>query len=264
MRLRIAAVTFCFLYLLTVNFAQARTVMVIAHRGEHNHHPENTIPAYKAAIKLGADFIEVDVRTTKDGKIVIMHDRTVNRTTNGQGAVKEMTFHQIRKLDDGIKFSPQFRGTRVPTLDQVFRLARGHIGVYLDCKDIQPSVLVAAIDRYHMENHVVIYGYSMAFMEGVHKLRPNLKVMPEAKTEALVRTEIRLLHPQVFAFSAGDWEDSIIAMARQTGAGIYVDRMGPADNPASWQDAVDRGATGVQCNHPAELLRYLRAHGYHP
>ena len=263
MRLRCVALILCFLCLSCVGVAQARTVVVIAHRGEHNHHPENTIPAYKAAIKLGADFVEVDVRTTKDGKIVIMHDSTVNRTTNGHGAIRDMTFHQIMNLDAGMKFGPQFRGTRVPTLNQVLRLAEGHIGIYLDCKAIKPSVLVAAIDRYHMESHVVIYGYSMGFLKAVQKLRPDFRVMPEAKTAALVRTEIRLLHPQVFAFSASDWKDPIIAIARQTGAGIYVDRMGTADNPASWQDAIDRGATGIQTNQPAELLRYLRTHGYH-
>ncbi|HTV53581.1 MAG TPA: glycerophosphodiester phosphodiesterase family protein, partial [Terriglobia bacterium] len=241
----------CVSLLLSIGVARARQVVVIAHRGgEYPHYPSNTLLTYRRAMKLGADFIETDVRTTADGKLVIMHNGDVDATTNGHGQVRDMTLAQILRLDAGVKYGPQFKGVRVPTLNQVLRLAEGHIGVYLDCKAVAPRALVAAIDRYHMENHVVIYGYTMTFLEGVHNLRPNLKVMPEAKTVALVDKEIQMLHPQVFAFSAGDWKDPIIAMARRTGADIYVDRLGPADLPASWQDAVNRGATGIQTNHP--------------
>src|SRR5258708_39228771 len=101
--------TLCTL-LLTLSFlsAQDRRVVAISHRGEHLHHPENTIPAFQEAIRLGADFIEVDVQTTADGKLVLSHDSTVDRCTNGQGKVSEMTFDQVEALDAGIKTSPEF------------------------------------------------------------------------------------------------------------------------------------------------------------
>jgi len=79
-------------------------IVVIAHRGEHLHHPENTMPAFQAAIDAGADFFELDVRTTSDGKFVIMHDGTLDRTTNGTGEVYKHTFDEIRALDAGAKF----------------------------------------------------------------------------------------------------------------------------------------------------------------
>src|SRR5262245_21939295 len=78
--------------------AQSRRVVAIAHRGEHLIHPENTIPAFEEAIRLGADFIEVDVRTTADGKLVLCHDNKVDRRTNGKGEVSKMTFEEIRTL----------------------------------------------------------------------------------------------------------------------------------------------------------------------
>src|SRR5438874_10964889 len=90
--------------------AQESRVVAISHRGEHLHHPENTMPAYRAAVDAGADFIEVDVRTTADGKLVIMHNDTVDARTNGTGAVKDMTFEQIRKLDAGNKSGAEFAG----------------------------------------------------------------------------------------------------------------------------------------------------------
>src|SRR5271165_6696407 len=84
-----------------------KQVVVISHRGEHLHHPENTMPAFRAAVEAGADFIEVDVRTTVDGRLVLQHDDSVDRCTNGHGKVSAMTFEEIRKLDAGVKF-PEF------------------------------------------------------------------------------------------------------------------------------------------------------------
>src|SRR5258707_15216110 len=103
--------------------ASSKRIMVIAHRGEHLHHPENTMAAFQAAIDAGADYFELDVRTTSDGKFVIMHDNTLDRTTNGTGEVYKHTFDEIRALDAGAKFSPAFAGTKVPTLDEALELA---------------------------------------------------------------------------------------------------------------------------------------------
>src|SRR5882757_8719835 len=96
-----------FLFLLAAAQAQENREVATSHRGEHLHHPENTMAAYRAAVEAGADFIETDVRTTSDGKLVIMHDGSVDRCTNGHGEVANMTFDEIRKLDAGIKFGDQ-------------------------------------------------------------------------------------------------------------------------------------------------------------
>src|SRR5262249_6466235 len=87
---------------------QPRTILTSAHRGEHLRHPENSLPAIQAAIDAGMDFVELDVRTTADGNLVLMHDRTVDRMTNGQGAVASMTLAEVRKLDLGARFPGQF------------------------------------------------------------------------------------------------------------------------------------------------------------
>ena len=80
----------------------ASQIAVISHRGEHLSHVENTLPAFQAAIDAGADFFELDVRTTSDGRLVLMHDGTVDRTTNGKGKVRELAFDQIRQLDAAV------------------------------------------------------------------------------------------------------------------------------------------------------------------
>src|ERR1700730_14240227 len=125
--------------------AQTRRVLAIAHRGEHLQRPENTIPAFEEAIRVGADFIEVDVQTTADGKLVLSHDATVDRCTNGKGRVGEMTFEQVEALDAGIKKGPEIAGTKIPTFDQALDLARGKIGIYVDIKSATAQDLVRHI-----------------------------------------------------------------------------------------------------------------------
>jgi glycerophosphoryl diester phosphodiesterase len=240
----------------------AKPVVVIAHRGEHLRHPENTLPAFRAAIDIGADFIEVDVRTTADGRLVLMHDASVDARTDGHGQVSTLTFEEIRRLDAGIRMGKEFAGTRVPTFEEVLELARGRIGVYVDCKAISAEDLVAALEKARMASASVIYGGAQ-LLERVAALRPALRVMPEANNAAVLRRLIEALHLRVAAFDARDFNDETIAVARAAGVEIYVDRLGPADTESSWQDAVDRGAAGIQTDHPAELLAFLRSKGQH-
>lgn len=247
------------LLLLCAALSAADRIAIIAHRGEHRAHPENTLPAFQAAIDAGADYFELDVRTTSDGRLVLMHDRKVDRTTNGTGAVREMTFDQIRALDAGAKFSPQFAGTKVPSFEEALALAHGKIGVYVDSKDIAPADLVAALRNTDMLNPVVIYG-SAGFLKKVLALSPSLKVMPEAGSTATLEKLLADLNPRVVAFDAGDFTGDAIAVAKHAGVDIYVDRLGSADNASAWQDAVDRGAAGIQTDRPAELVEYLRLH----
>jgi glycerophosphoryl diester phosphodiesterase len=229
-------------------------IAVISHRGEHLSHPENTLAAYRAAIDLGADYVEVDVHTTADGRLVLMHDSTVDRTTNGKGAVAQLKFAEIRKLRTG--------GEQVPTFDEALALAKGRAGVYVDAKRVSREDLVAALDRRQMAGNVVVYG-GLEYLRRLQSLRPDIKVMPESVSLAVVETIIADLKPKVIAFSRGDWRDDIIQAARRAGADIFVDRLGQDDTPPSWQDAVDRGATGIQTDRVAELIAYLRARGLH-
>ena len=240
----------------------ADRIVVIAHRGEHRAHPENTLPAFQAAIDAGADFFELDVRTTSDGRLVLMHDAKVDRTTNGGGAVRDLTFDQIRALDAGAKFDARFAGTRVPSFDEALALAHGRIGVYVDSKDIAPADLAAALTKADMLNSVVIYG-GAGFLKKVQALIPTVRVMPEAYSAVTLEKLLVDLKPSVAAFDAGDFKDDATAVAKRAGVAIYVDRLGAADNPSAWQDAVDRGAAGIQTDRPAELVEYLRAGNLH-
>jgi len=94
--------------------------IIIAHRGDKMHAPENTLAAFKLAAENGADAIEFDVKLTVDGRVIALHDQTVNRTTNGTGRISHLPFAVVRDLDAGTWFSETFRGESIPTLDEVF------------------------------------------------------------------------------------------------------------------------------------------------
>jgi glycerophosphoryl diester phosphodiesterase len=242
-------------------FAQTRHIVAISHRGEHLHHPENTIPAFQDAIDAGADFIEADVRTTSDGTLVLSHDSNVRRCTTSEGEVAKMTFAEVRALDAGSRTGAEFAGTKVPTFDEALALAHGKIGVYVDVKHASAQDLVSHIEGHDMVDHVVIYA-GLKLSAEILKLNPKLKVMPESNSVEHVKELVDALHPRVIAFGARDFTTEIIRATKAAGAQIYVDRMGTTDAPEGWQSAIDAGADGIQTDYPRELVRYLREKGY--
>ena len=125
-----------------------------AHRGAMTTHPENTLPAFRAAIDAGAHMIEFDVTLTKDNELVVIHDLTVDRTTSGTGRVRELTFDEIRKLDAGSWKSPEFAGEQIPTLLEVLDIMPVNIwlNIHLKGDDIiggKVAEVVASEDRLH-------------------------------------------------------------------------------------------------------------------
>ena len=109
-------------------------VMVIAHRGFSGRAPENTVAAFKKAMEIGSDAIEFDVRFTRDGRLVIFHDDTLERTTNGKGKVADLTLKELKRLDAGSWFGPIFSGERIPELKEALELARGRILLNIELK----------------------------------------------------------------------------------------------------------------------------------
>ncbi|HEY3298025.1 MAG TPA: glycerophosphodiester phosphodiesterase family protein [Armatimonadota bacterium] len=111
------------------------TVKVIAHRGFSTEAPENTLAAFRRALELKIDMIECDVRLSKDGRLMVIHDETVDRTTNGTGAVSQMTFDQLRGLDAGSWFGPEFACEKIPTLDEALDAVKNEAALMVEIKE---------------------------------------------------------------------------------------------------------------------------------
>jgi glycerophosphoryl diester phosphodiesterase len=138
---------------------------IIAHRGASYFEPENTLRAYKRAIEMNADYVEVDVRMSKDKELIIMHDADVSRTTNGKGLVKDLTYDEIRKLDAGYQnckfwsrkneiFAGQ--GENVPTLEEVIGLVKNKIGLVVEIKEPgTESSIIEKIEENNLKNVIL-------------------------------------------------------------------------------------------------------------
>lgn len=147
----------------------------IAHRGASDLEPENTLRAFKAAVDLGADVIEVDVHLSKDGQPVIIHEATLERTTNGSGYVKDKTVLELKDLDAG-------QGERIPTLQEAIDFARGRCGLYIELKAPgTPDPVVETICANGFEGEVIISSFDHALLKEVKELAP------EMPTSVLVR-----------------------------------------------------------------------------
>ncbi len=144
---------------------------ICAHRGENRVNPENTIPAFKAAIDLGAQMIEFDVRLTKDKKPVIMHDRSVDRTTNGRGLVGELTLEEIRRLDAGSWKSDKFKDVKVPTLQEVLDIMPENVRLNIHLKgdkELGKTVAETVKEKGRMKQAVL--ACNAVVLEGVHEV----------------------------------------------------------------------------------------------
>ncbi len=188
---------------------------IFAHRGASGTHPENTMAAFEAAVRLGADGIELDVQMTKDGEIVIIHDETVNRTTNGKGAIERMTYAEIAELDAGSWFHPKFEGERILTLDEFLTWATGNtMQINIELKTnkvpyygIEQKVL-ELIDIYNMRGRVIISSFNSESVGRVIELDPYIAVaglvwrIPREAVRAAKKLGLTALHTQVsFALS---------------------------------------------------------------
>jgi len=230
---------------------------VIAHRGEHVECPENTLPAIEKAISLGVDWVEIDVRTTKDGKFVLMHDGDLARTTGAKGQIADLTLEELRALDAS-QNKPGFKNTRIPTLDEALAAMRGKCGVYFDAKRISADAIIAALKRHGMIDHCVVYGGFNLLRDLTTQGHPAL-AMPEAVSAEISKRILSELNVKVIAFDARDFKEDIIAIAREAKKGIFVDRLGLADTEEKWREAITLGASGIQTDRPAQLIQMLRS-----
>ena len=154
-------------------------MLAIAHRGASGYAPENTFAAFRRAIALGAGFIETDLQLSRDARLVAIHDATVNRTTNGQGAVHDMTLAELRRLDAGSWFGSEFAGERIPTIEEILEFANKHdVVFYLEMKPAGSwggeHALISALREAGEIARTVVISFDPAILAGVRKIEPTL------------------------------------------------------------------------------------------
>jgi len=156
--------------------------VIYGHRGASKSAPENTLAAFEIAFKKGAPAIELDATLSLDQNVVVIHDDTVNRTTNGYGFVNELTLKELKKLDAGSKFSEKFREERIPTLDEVFDLITADRLVNIELKNyhsindqLVPRVCERVVRR-NKKNSVLLSSFSIRNIHRAQKILPDVPV----------------------------------------------------------------------------------------
>jgi glycerophosphoryl diester phosphodiesterase len=156
--------------------------MIFGHRGAAGTYPENTMTSFEAAAASGAQGIELDVQLTKDGTIVVIHDETVNRTTNGKGAVNKYTYEELARLDASHKFNLQTGFCAIPTLEQVLQwLSNNNLIINIELKNNKipyrglEEEVITLVRKYEMEKRTLLSSFNHYSMEKCHHMAPDIE-----------------------------------------------------------------------------------------
>ena len=236
-------------------------MIVIAHRGDHTFAPENSLLAIQNAINDGADYVELDIRTSKDGKLVLMHDVTVDRMTNGKGNVNELPFDTIRKLKLYNKNISNSDTLQVPTFEEALLICKNRINIYLDFKDADVQHVYKAINKANMQNHIVVYINAPNQYTNWRKYAPKMPLILSLNKKVKDSAEmIQYLNKIKIDILDGNWneytKETVIA-ASKMGVPVWADMQATKEDDAYWLKGIELGLWGIQTNHPKELVQLL-------
>lgn len=239
--------------------------LIVAHRGLLRHAPENTLANFRACLELRLGF-EFDVQRTKDGVLVCLHDETVDRTTNGTGAIADLTWHDVRQLDAGNWFDPQFRGERIPSVEQVLTLLVPYrhqdllIAVDFKGTDVERDV-VALAERLQVLDRLLFIGRTITGSSVRDRLK---QASPSAQTAVVANQPAEF--PQALASRNADWvyfrylpTPQEIQQARDAGKQAFLAGPTVAGHATeNWQHAARVGLSALLTDYPLELRTLLR------
>lgn len=237
----------------------ADRVLVIAHRGDSKVAPENTLPAFKSAVSAGSDLVELDYVHTKDGIPLVIHDHTLDRTTNAQKLwggekilVSSKTLLELEPLDAGEWFGKEFRDTRLPTLDQSLDTIQVGSVTLIERKGGDAKTCVELLRKKKLLDQVVVQAFDWDFLAGVHALAPNVALgalgfdeLTDAKIAAVAKTGAKVVGWQQDHLTADG-----IEKLHKAGYRVWawtVDNLGRADELA------DAGVDGIITNIPKQV-----------
>jgi glycerophosphoryl diester phosphodiesterase len=235
---------------------RSKPVKIAHHRGASRYAPENTLPALEKAILLGADFVEFDIQTTRDGAQVLLHDRVLSRTTDGQGPVRKTSLAAIESLDAGSWFGRPFAGSRVPTLDDFLKIAARRVELYVDAKDIAPEALAGVLRRHKLSDRAVVY-QSADYLVRLRAIDPSIRRMPPLRDLARLDSLAERVRPYAVDAAWSILSKQMIARCHAKGIQVFSDALGSHEKIEDYTRAIRDGVDLIQTDHPLRLLRAL-------
>ena len=254
------------LVMVSENLIWANDPILIAHRGLLRHAPENTLPAFAACLELGMGF-ELDIRTTKDGHLVILHDDNVERTTNGSSrSVRDMTLREVKQLDAGSWSDVAFAGVRVPTLEETLALVknrkRGPTIIALNVKHLTPAgeeKLVGLVEKYGMLNESFAFDQAYEMSRRLKKLNPRFRIGQNVKrNEMETRLKEGLLDVYLVTFNPTAKEVMHLHSRDKQVLFNYAGSGPSRRNEVTWKQVRSAAIDGMLTDYPLECHRVWR------
>lgn len=244
-------------------------VLVAAHRAAHNDHPENSIPAITHAIDLGVDIVELDVKNSKDGIPVLMHDETVDRTTNGSGKVADYTLSELKrfrlKTPDGT-----VTDETIPTFEEALNVVHGNIMVDIDLKTDDVAPIVETVKRTGTESQVFYFDNDYDLLKEILDLEESSMMMPRAYSFEMADSALNLFTPGVVHIDPSFYTSEVTLLIRNKNARIWINALGEFDEmirKGEIEEAMSKlllyNANIIQTDEPELLLKYLNYKGLH-
>ena len=248
--------------------AKSKIVLVAAHRAAHNNYPENSLPAIQEAIDLGVDIAELDVKVTKDGVAVLMHDATIDRTTTGSGKPSDYTLEELRKFR--LIHKKDTTDEQVPTFAEALKLIKNNILVDIDIKTDKLDPIIAAIKKCECENHVFFFDNDYNALQYVRDSDPEFMLMPRAYSYEMADSAIVRFNPEVIHIDFSFYNQEVVELIKSNDARVWINALGLTDMAFGTKNedkAMDKllkyGANIIQTDQPKLLLEVLRKRNLH-
>ncbi|APZ42905.1 glycerophosphodiester phosphodiesterase family protein [Acidihalobacter ferrooxydans] len=232
---------------------------LIGHRGTARLAPENTLPGIELAARLGLPWVEIDTQLSRDGVLVLLHDDTLERTTNLHGTVREHDYATLASADAGTWFAAQFAGTRIPRLDNVLERCRAlGIGLHLEIKPANPhetdtaAAVAALLHTTALPERLILSSFASATVAAMHELAPEhlraqgAEHFPENWRELSERLELEAWHVDAAVITP-----QLAPMLREAGMAL---RAWTVNDRARAQELIDWGVEAVFTDAPPALL----------
>ncbi|MHB8573954.1 MAG: glycerophosphodiester phosphodiesterase [Dehalococcoidia bacterium] len=240
---------------------RGRRPLIISHAACKGHAPENTLAGIRAALALGCDAIEIDVHATAGGVAVLLHDDTVDRTTDGTGDVRAMSLADVRRLDAGAKsFEGRFSGERIPTLEEVLELTRGRALLIAEIKQANIEQLVAdLVRRMDMADEAMVWSFQPAVVARMRAIAPEIPCSQlwSERVPDMVKMCATALASNAQAVSPNHSfiDAPLVHRALLHGLRVFA---WTADEPADIQRLIELDVDGICSNYPERVREALR------
>ena len=236
--------------------------VVISHRGNHVAAQENTLAAFQNAINVGADYVEIDLRTSKDSQLVIMHDATVNRMTNGIGKVSDLSWAELKQLKVIEKNHPEWPEQSIPLFSEVLKLCKGKINIYLDFKNADVNASYQALKKAGMQHSVIVYINAAHQLVEWKRIAPQIPLMVSLPDSVQSAAQLNsFLDQYKIHLLDGSYKEYTVEMvnaAKAKNIPVWPDIQSATEGPEQWKKAINLGFTGLQTDHPEAMVNYLK------